>query len=185
MPSMDEVGIYSLAFRLVVPLLMISSSLQLVCAPIVCRMTTLHQYRDYIRNIIKILIPLALIVCILFPFSRIIIQVVFNRPLAEAAVAAQVFNILLVGVVCQIMIGPLALITYAESKPQIMAFGDLSRLATNILGNYLLINGKFGFPALGIIGAALSTTLTVFVGNFVVINYIYWGVFRKNREDHG
>ena len=185
MPSMDEVGLYSLAFRLVVPLLMISSSLQLVCAPIACRMTNLHQYRDYIRTIIKILLPGALIICILFPFSQAIIQLVFNRPPEEAAIAAQVFNILLIGIVFQIIIGPMALITYAESKPQIMAFGDLSRLVTNLLGNYLLINGNFGFPAWGIIGAAISTTLTVFVGNFVVISYIYWGIFRKKRTNHG
>lgn len=182
MPSMDEVGLYSLAFRLVVPLLMITSSLQLVCAPIASRMTDLHQYREYITKIIKILLPVALLVCILFPFSRMIIQVVFNRPLAEAAVASQVFNILLIGVVLQIVVAPLALITYAESKPQVLAYADLSRLLTNLLGNYLLINGKFGFPAWGIYGAAVATTITVFVGNAVVMGYIYWGVFRRQRK---
>ena len=182
MPSMDEVGLYSLAFRLVIPLLMITSSLQLVCAPIASRMTDLHQYREYITKIIKILLPVALLVCMLFPFSQMIIQVVFNRPPEEAAVASRVFNILLIGVVLQIVVAPLALITYAESKPQVLAYADLSRLLTNLLGNYLLINGKFGFPAWGIYGAAVATTITVFVGNAVVMGYIYWGVFRRQRK---
>ncbi|MCI5579306.1 MAG: polysaccharide biosynthesis C-terminal domain-containing protein [Oscillospiraceae bacterium] len=29
--------------------------------------------------------------------------------------------------------------------------------AVNLLGNYLLINGNFGFPALGVKGAAIAT----------------------------
>ena len=32
--------------------------------------------------------------------------------------------------------------------------------AVNVLGNYLLIYGKFGFPEMGVAGAALSTTLS-------------------------
>lgn len=33
----------------------------------------------------------------------------------------------------------------------------------NILGNYILIFGKFGFPAMGVAGAAISTTISKFV----------------------
>jgi len=181
MPGMNEVGLYSLGFRLIAPLLMVSSSLMLICTPMASRMTNPDQYREYIVNILKMMIPVALIFCILFPFSRIIIQVLFNRSPAEAAVSARVFNILLIGVIFQIVTAPLTLITYAESKPRILAYADLTRVAINLIGNYLLINGKFGFPAWGIYGAALATTLTVFAGTFVVLGYIYWGIFRKRR----
>jgi|GEM_PF-1721218 len=181
MPDMGEVGLYSLGFRLVAPLLMISSSLMLICTPMASRMTDPEQYRNYIVNILKMMLPVALIFCLIFPFSRVIIQTLFNRSAADAAVSARVFNLLLIGVIFQIVTAPLTLITYAESKPQILAYADLTRLATNFAGNYLLINGKYGFPAWGIYGAALATTLTIFVGTFVVLGYIYWGVFRKKR----
>jgi len=182
MPGMDEVGLYSLGFRLIAPLLMISSSLILICTPLVSRLTTPDQYREYIINILKITVPVALLFCILFPFSRNIIQLIFSRPAAESAISARVFNLLLIGVIFQVVTAPLTLITYAESKPQILAYADLTRLATNFVGNYLLINGKFGFPAWGIYGAALATTITIFAGTSVVLGYIYWGVFRKKRD---
>jgi Na+-driven multidrug efflux pump len=34
----------------------------------------------------------------------------------------------------------------------------------NIVLNYLLIFGKFGFPELGSLGAGLATTLSVYLG---------------------
>ena len=34
----------------------------------------------------------------------------------------------------------------------------------NVLGNAILINGLFGFPRLGIIGAAISTNISKFIG---------------------
>jgi Na+-driven multidrug efflux pump len=42
----------------------------------------------------------------------------------------------------------------------------------NILFNYILIYGKFGFPALGIVGAALGTVLAQGLGTLFLVLYI-------------
>ena len=47
----------------------------------------------------------------------------------------------------------------------------------NIIGNAILINGLFGFPQLGIIGAAISTVFSKMIGLIVI-----WFVFRKYTE---
>lgn len=46
-------------------------------------------------------------------------------------------------------------------------------LCLNMLLNYCLIFGNFGFPRLGISGAAIATTIARFVELFVVIIYLY------------
>ncbi len=179
MPDMGEVGIYALGFRLAAPLLLVSSSLMLICTPAASRMTTVSQYRDYIASILKITVPVGLLFCLLFPFSEQLIGFLFRRPPPEAAAAGRVFNILLAGVVIQVIAAPLTLIAYAESKPQVLAGADLVRLGVNAVGNYLLINGALGFPAWGIYGAAAATSLTMLAGNAVVLGYIYRRVLRK------
>lgn len=181
MPQMGEVGIYALGYRLVAPLLLVSSSLMLICTPMASRMTTVSEYRNYIASILKITVPVGLLFCILFPFSEQLIGFLFRRPPLETAAAGRVFNILLVGVVIQVIAAPLTLIAYAESKPQVLAYADLIRLAVNAAGNYLLIKGALGFPAWGIYGAAAATTLTMLAGNAFVLGYIYRRVLRKSN----
>jgi len=39
----------------------------------------------------------------------------------------------------------------------------------NVFGNYVLIFGKFGFPAMGVAGAALSTTLCRGVADMLIV----------------
>ncbi len=43
----------------------------------------------------------------------------------------------------------------------------------NILGNYILIFGKFGFPALGVNGAAISTTISRIIGAIMLFFSLY------------
>jgi multidrug resistance protein, MATE family len=48
----------------------------------------------------------------------------------------------------------------------------------NFCGNYVLITGRWGFPALGATGAALSTTMSVYVG--VILNFaLCWYNYRR------
>lgn len=43
----------------------------------------------------------------------------------------------------------------------------------NLVFNYLLIYGKFGFPALGVVGAALATVLSRYVEAFIVVSWTH------------
>lgn len=49
----------------------------------------------------------------------------------------------------------------------------LVAVAVNLLGNYLLIYGKFGFPQLGVQGAAIATVLSRFVESGIVIAWTH------------
>lgn len=51
-------------------------------------------------------------------------------------------------------------------------------LVTNVIFNYLMIFGNFGFPALGVAGAGYATT----IANFVSAIYGLALVFRRNNE---
>jgi len=58
-----------------------------------------------------------------------------------------------------------------------MRYNLLSNLL-NVFGNYVFIFGKFGFPAMGVAGAALSTTLCRGVAAFLALR----AIFNKNRN---
>ncbi|MCX7941629.1 MAG: MATE family efflux transporter [Dictyoglomaceae bacterium] len=46
----------------------------------------------------------------------------------------------------------------------------------NIFGDYVLVFGKFGFPAMGVAGAALATSLS----RFIALIYLFIILYRKN-----
>ncbi len=57
-------------------------------------------------------------------------------------------------------------------KTQIMIAYGVSRSLTNIILDYILIFGYFGFPAMGVKGAALATTLAELLGDLIVLIYV-------------
>lgn len=61
-------------------------------------------------------------------------------------------------------------------KPMV---GGLFSVVTDIIFNYLLIFGKFGFPEMGVRGAALATVIARVVEMTVVIG---WAFLRRNKH---
>ena len=64
-------------------------------------------------------------------------------------------------------------------KPNVFMSIVLFLNVLNFCGNYVMITGRFGFPALGPTGAALSTLIALHVG--VIVNMgLCWSRFRKD-----
>ena len=62
-------------------------------------------------------------------------------------------------------------------RTQVVMKAALTTFTVNIIVNYILIFGKFGFPALGIIGAAYGTIFSAFCGLLVLLYFF----FRKDN----
>ena len=60
----------------------------------------------------------------------------------------------------------------AINKTKVIMVATIGLNVLNIMFNYILIFGKFGFPALGIMGAALGTVLAQSLGTFFLVGYI-------------
>lgn len=73
---------------------------------------------------------------------------------------------------------------------KILTANSVTMVLTNVVLNYILIFGKFGFPALGIGGAAIASSISeaVSVVFFIVytwkkVDYKKYGLFRYTRVD--
>ncbi|RKX85153.1 MAG: hypothetical protein DRP57_04425 [Spirochaetes bacterium] len=76
----------------------------------------------------------------------------------------------------------------AVNRTPVIMIASLSADFLNIFFNYILIFGKFGFPAMGIRGAALGTVLAQSVGFIYLVLYIVFSekmrpyhVFNRNK----
>lgn len=59
-----------------------------------------------------------------------------------------------------------------NQKTKIMMWYGLVRSAANVILDYVMIFGHFGFPAMGVKGAALATTIAEFLGDAIVLVYV-------------
>jgi multidrug resistance protein, MATE family len=68
---------------------------------------------------------------------------------------------------------------YGMEKPKLYMAIVLLMCCLNIVGNYILIFGKFGAPALGATGAAISTVVSLYVNAIINFALVYF-LFRKD-----
>ncbi len=59
-----------------------------------------------------------------------------------------------------------------SQKTQIMIWYGVSRSVANVILDYIMIFGNFGFPAMGVKGAALATTMAELLGDAIVLIHV-------------
>lgn len=67
-------------------------------------------------------------------------------------------------------------------RSSVPLIATIASLIANVVGNYVLIWGKFGFPEMGIAGAALATVIAWWVRVVVMVVPMFW---REYEEEFG
>lgn len=63
-----------------------------------------------------------------------------------------------------------------------VAFALVSANVVNVIGNYLLIHGKLGFPAMGVTGSGVATAISRTYMAVVLVGYLLW-YDRKHKTE--
>lgn len=68
------------------------------------------------------------------------------------------------------------------NQSRYLASGALAEASANVLFDFLLIQGRFGFPEMGLNGAAVASIIAEFTGMFVVYMVIRWKGISKRFQ---
>lgn len=134
------------------------------CAPLIAaeRGRRLHSVRD-IRRTVRMGMWVAVgfgLVGMGIAFSGEALLRLSGQDAGIAALAGDFLAVIAFAMVPMILSGVFRTFVAALNKPGYATAITLLALGTNLLGNWALVFGNLGFPALGLIGSALSSVIT-------------------------
>ncbi len=103
---------------------------------------------------------------------------VSGLPAGQLGLQKEYFSILIYGSILMMMHGSLASYFSGIGRTRVVMLSALVATVANVVANYALIYGEWGFPELGIRGAAYGTLIGSFLGLMVLVG-MYLG--RTNR----
>lgn len=86
--------------------------------------------------------------------------------------AVHYFRIIMCGILFQVLSLSVSAALRGVGSTQIVMKVNILSQSINLLGNYLLIGGNFGFPALGVAGAAIATVFSSVVSLLLSLAYM-------------
>jgi len=132
-------------------------------------------------NAIVVAVAVGIAAILLGLFSKNILNLLLDDdtliPLAHTYISTLKWLMPLAGIFYAIY-GFLA----AINQTKVIMVATIGLNVLNILFNYILIFGKFGFPALGIMGAALGTVLAQSLGTVFLVGYVLLSQNVKSYE---
>ena len=127
----------------------------------------------------QLALPLGVLCALLVAFSA--------RLLAPMGIAPQIVRqaipflyAMACGLPAQILFVAMRVFLQGTHRVRVVAFAMISANLVNLAGNYALIYGHWGLPALGATGSGLSTALARTYMMFVLLGYLLW----LNRREH-
>jgi len=127
--------------------------------------------------IIALLVGLPLtILC--YTFTPVLFSAISSDP-EVTRVGVSFLRVLYIGIIAVGMQSAFRGYWYGMEKPKVHMTIAFFMIGLNIVGNYLLIFGNLGAPALGTTGAAISTVVSLYVGAIINFALVY---FRFRNE---
>ena len=93
------------------------------------------------------------------------------------------FNILMFGSILSVARNSISSFFSGIGKTKIIMFSSLVTMLVNVMVNYVLILGKFGFPSMGIIGSAIGTISGNFCGLTIITGGYLWHHKKQGISD--
>lgn len=118
------------------------------------------------------LISSGILTLLAFFLPQVILGIYSNDP-AVIAVGSRFLRVLSLGFVVNSFTVCYAGVLRSTGEVRIPMVASIVALSLNTLLNYLLIFGNFGFPAMGIEGSALATSIARFVEFGILISLVY------------
>ncbi len=133
-------------------------------------------------NMLVVLMGVALVLwLILFLFARSILEAILHDPEVIQA-SFEYLDIRKWGFFASFLGSALIAYYSGIGKTKILAFAIISMSVSNIFMNWVLIFGHFGFPALGIKGAAYASNLAEFLSTAIMVVGLF--VFKLRTKNH-
>ena len=148
----------------------------LVAAELGRRRHSVREVRRTTRMALWLTFAVALCLTLFFQLGQEI-MLATGQPPALAVRAGQFLGVLALAILPMLTSFTLRQFVASLDRAAYATWINLFALGTNSLGNWLLVYGHGGFPALGIVGSAVSTTLT---GWTMVLAYVL--VIRCDRR---
>lgn len=164
----EVVGVYRCAWTYAMVLGFLNSSVSSVLFPKVTAITSDGALRDFMKSIVKLTSLLAVCTLPALPFLSWWIPY-YDVKYADAV---PVFYVMYVGIVFELIVGPLHYALYTLDRPQVLVVNAFAKIALNAVGNVFLI------PLYGAFGAAAATIVTRIFGGFFTL----WFIRRILRE---
>ena len=130
-----------------------------------------------IRKIMSLCLKITLTLAILFMTGALL----FTRPIMNIFLApgeSHALGMEYLRYVCLSYLFAAVDVVYsntlrATGQPKVTMFAGIASILTNTFLNYCLIYGNFGFPELGVKGAAVATAIAAFVSMAINVGYTY------------
>lgn len=171
MLSSEDAGIYGLALNLTHIFPILNKSLGSVLLPKVSRFREMIQFENYIKDSLKLLFVLVILISPFLFFSHKIILLFFGFRYVDSI---PVFNLLLLGFIAHTVGITIRMALFSLSKPQVVAIVTASKLIVMVISCYILI------PIFGVLAPAISV-LFVNVSSLAFLStYIFW-LMKKHK----
>lgn len=130
-----------------------------------------------IKKILGLDIVVGLAVALLFGFGAIVTPEAIMSILSkdQNVIALGTSYLLVVGISCLFSSFTQAYSSALRSTEQVKVpmYASLIGVGTNAFLNWILIFGMFGMPSLGVVGAAIATTIARLIEMIYIVSYVY------------
>ena len=173
----------SLASALLHPVVVFGIGALSAVSPMVAQAIGAKDYtsvRRSARQGIWVAFVISVLIMILLYQSRHIYAATGQMP-GISAEAAKYLDFAALGVFPSLGFVALRSLVTAHSETRIILLTTIASFFVNFAGNYVLMFGKFGFPALGLAGAGISTSL---VQAFVFMLLSLYVIYKKSYRQY-